>query len=102
MRRAKLEQQRKRAEQQARQEDFRRRSFAEQQTALALQQFKDGSYIAIQTGTSKVENLIGTLIQEAPQDVQGLFTSEETLSDDQKALLRAAKEHIDRLLARSS
>jgi len=69
---------------------------------MALAHLPSGSRSPLNIGISGIDNLIGTLIQEAPQDVQGLFTHEETLSEDQKTYLRAAKEQIERLLARSS
>jgi hypothetical protein len=102
LRLAAVKQQRERAAQKAQQEEVRRHSFAEQQVAMALAHLPSGSRSPLNLGISGIDNLIGTLIQEAPQDVQGLFTQEETLSEDQKTFLRAAKEQIERLLARSS
>jgi len=102
LRLAAVKQQRERAAQKAQQADIRRHSFAEQQVAMALAHLPSGSRSPLNIGISGIDNLIGTLIQEAPQDVQGLFTQEETLSEDQKAFLLAAKAQIERLLARSS
>ena len=88
------------AKSRAEQEELRRRTFAEQQVALALSQMASGAGSPTQTGISGVDNLIATLIQEAPQDVAGLFAKEETLTEEQKTFLRLAKERIDVLLAR--
>ena len=98
---AAVKKQRERAAAKAEMEELRKRTFAEQQVAMALAQLKSGAGSPAQTGISSVDNLIGTLIQEAPQDVAALYASEETLSEEQKAVLRAAKEHIERLLART-
>lgn len=81
-------------------EEFRKRTFAEQQVTLALKQLGSGSGSPTHTGTSAIDNLVGTLIQEAPQDVADLFANEERLTEKQKTFLRSAKEQIERLLAR--
>ena len=86
-------------------EELRKRTFAEQQVAIALKQMASSSSEpasgpASQVGTSPLDNLIATLIHEAPENVAGLYEKEEKLTEDQKSYLKAAKEKIEALLGR--
>ncbi|KAL8822753.1 MAG: hypothetical protein Q9191_006520 [Dirinaria sp. TL-2023a] len=100
---ASVRRERERAAAKAEREEFRRRSFAEKQVAMTLASLHSGSgsLSPINVGISAVDNLIGTLISEAPPDVQGMYEREEVLSEAQKDTLRKAKEEIERLLARN-
>ena len=67
-------------------EDFTRRSFLEKKTALSLVQFahqdKNGD---LALNGDKVDDLVGTLIAEAPIDVVAQLTAAEEEEDSCKA-----------------
>ena len=100
---ASVRRERERAAAKAEREELRRRSFAEQQVAMTLASLHSGSGSGspVNVGISAVDNLIGTLISEAPTNVQGMYEKEEQLSKAQKDMLHKAKEEIERLLGRN-
>lgn len=79
-------------------EALRRHSFAEQQVALALSQLQTPT-LSVHVGTSSVDNLIGTLISEAPNEVAGLFERAEVVTDTQAEFLRLAIARMQEILA---
>lgn len=82
-------------------ESLRKRSFAEQQVAMALKQMASGTCSSSSTGISAVDNLVAALVSEAPQNVAGLFAKEEALTEEQKVFLKAAMEKIGDLLGKA-
>ena len=80
-------------------EKLRRHSFAEQQVALALSQLSAPDS-PLNVGISSVDNLIGTLISEAPNDVAGLFERAEEVTDTQADILRLAISRMQEMLAK--
>ena len=80
-------------------EKLRRHSFAEQQVALALSQLSAPDS-PIHVGISSVDNLIGTLISEASNDVAGLFERAEVVTDTQADFLRLAIARMQEMLAK--
>ena len=72
--------------------------FPEQQAAVALASFKSsGAPVA---GSTPVETLIATLIQEAPEEVATLFAGDKVVTDDQAEYLRLVMANIQQLLAK--
>lgn len=59
-----------------RQANFAKRSFAEKQLALNLAQFADANH-DLDLGKDQVENLVGALIAEAPQEVVEEYMADE-------------------------
>ena len=81
------------------QEAFRRRSFAEQHVVMALTQMQSPG-LPPAVGISPVENLIGALISEAPNEVAELFAQAEVPTDAQADFLRLAIARMQEILAR--
>ena len=81
------------------QEALRKRSFTEQQVALALTGMQSPG-LAPNVGEAPVDNLIGTLISEAPEEVAKLFAQAEVPTDAQADFLRLAIARMQEILAR--
>ena len=74
-----------------RRNDFTKRSFLEKKTALSLVQLADQNK-DFALGGEAVENLLGTLIAEAPSDVVAQFTADEQANEAKQAGVLGEKE----------